>query len=70
MDFTEDNGVAQFTGHSVWPDNIFLMGRNGETIQINCRVQAEFGGWGDRGGKLIFFFFPELIHSTGDVKFK
>lgn len=60
MDVTEDNGVAQFVGHSVWPDNIFLVGRNGETIQINCRVKAEFEGEEEgrrkEGGKKLFFF--------------
>lgn len=56
MDFTEGNGVAQFAGHSVWPDNIFLVSRNGETVQINCSVKAEFEGQRDRRKKVVFFF--------------
>lgn len=58
MDFTQDNGVAQFTEHSVWADSVLLLGINGE-IQINCRVKVEFGG--QQGRKNAFFPLNLLV---------
>lgn len=70
LGFTGGNGVAQFTGHSAWPDDLFLLGRIGEMMQMNCRMKAEVGGREGREKKAFVLFFSELIHGTRDVRFK
>lgn len=58
MDFTQDNGVAQLTEHSVWADNVLLLSINGE-IQSNCSAKVEFGG--QQGRENAFFPLNLLV---------